>query len=67
MVEHTPCNIHVKPIGLSVLIKCGSTLFKVCREWKEIAFVTRYKVFKETEQGEIDLFDIKVCIYWNEF
>ena len=23
--------------------------------------VTREKVFKETEQGEIDLFDVKVC------
>lgn len=34
--------------------------FQVCKEWKEIAFVTRNKVFKDTEQGNIDLFDIKV-------
>ena len=37
---------------------------QVCKEWKEIAFVTRNKVFKDTEQGDIDLFDIKV---FNEF
>ena len=37
-------------------------LFQVCREWKEIAIVTRSKVFKDTEPGqaEIDLFDVKV-------
>ena len=33
---------------------------QVCKEWKEIAFVTRNKVFKDTEQEDIDLFDIKV-------
>ena len=27
---------------------------------KEIAFVTRNKVFKDTEQEDIDFFDIKV-------
>ncbi|XP_068732762.1 uncharacterized protein [Montipora capricornis] len=36
---------------------------RVCREWKEIAMVTRSKVFRETEQGEIDLFDVK-CKEW---
>ena len=25
--------------------------------------MTREKVFKETEQGEIDLFDVKVCLF----
>lgn len=37
----------------------------MCREWKEIALITREKVFKETEQGEIDLFDVKVklCLF----
>ena len=39
-------------------------IVQVCKEWKEIAFVTRNKVFKDTEQGDIDLFDIKV---FNEF
>ena len=34
---------------------------QVCREWREIAMITREKVFKETEQGQIDLFDVKVC------
>lgn len=34
--------------------------FQVCKEWKETAFVTRNNVFKDTEQGNIDLFDIKV-------
>ena len=33
---------------------------QVCKEWKEIAFVTRNKVFKDTEQEDIYLFDIKV-------
>ncbi|CAH3132742.1 unnamed protein product [Pocillopora meandrina] len=32
-------------------------------EWKEIAFVTRNKVFKDTEQEDIDFFDIK-CKEW---
>lgn len=35
-------------------------LFKVCREWKEIASVTRKRVFKEEQQGEIDLFELQV-------
>lgn len=30
-------------------------------ELKEIAFVMRNKVFKDMEQEDIDLFDIKVC------
>lgn len=33
---------------------------QVCKEWKEIAFVTRNKVLKDTEQEDIDFFDIKV-------
>ncbi|XP_066025919.1 uncharacterized protein [Pocillopora verrucosa] len=36
---------------------------RVCREWKEIALMTCEKVFKETEQEEIDLFDVK-CKEW---
>ena len=31
----------------------------VCSEWKEIAFVPRNKVFKDTEQEDIDFFDIR--------
>ena len=42
--------------------KFGLLQFQVCREWKEIAIVTRSKVFKESEQSEIDLFDVKVCL-----
>lgn len=38
-------------------------LKRVCKEWKEIAQVTRSRIFSETEQGEIDLFDIK-CKEW---
>lgn len=38
-------------------------LTRVCREWKEIAQVTRSRVFDDTEQGEIDLFDVK-CKEW---
>ena len=33
---------------------------QVCKEWKEITFVTRNKVLKDTEQEDIDFFDIKV-------
>ena len=29
----------------------------------DIALMTCEKVFKETEQGEIDLFDVKVCLF----
>lgn len=50
-------------IVLCVAKKQLEFLTRVCREWKEIASVTRAKVFKETEQGEIDLFDIK-CKEW---
>lgn len=35
-------------------------LKRVCREWKEISLVLRNRVFEEHEQGEIDLFDVKV-------
>lgn len=38
-------------------------LTRVCREWKEIAQVTRSRVFDDTEQGEIDLFYVK-CKEW---
>ena len=31
-------------------------------EWKEIATILWKKVFKENEQEEIDLFDLKVSI-----
>ncbi|RMX59857.1 hypothetical protein pdam_00023024 [Pocillopora damicornis] len=46
--EHTP----MKHLGAMV-----------CKEWKEIAFVTRNKVLKDTEQEDIDFFDIK-CKEW---
>jgi len=38
-------------------------LKRVCQEWKEIALVCRDRVFEESEQEEIDLFDIK-CKEW---
>lgn len=34
-------------------------LKRVCLEWKEIALVCRDRVFEESEQEDIDLFDIK--------
>ncbi|XP_044170152.1 uncharacterized protein LOC122954217 isoform X1 [Acropora millepora] len=38
-------------------------LKRVCLEWKEIALVCRDRVFEESEQEDIDLFDIK-CKEW---
>ncbi|XP_020620202.1 uncharacterized protein LOC110057932 [Orbicella faveolata] len=36
-------------------------LIKVCSLWKEIAYVTRDREFKEDEEHLIDIFDVKVC------
>jgi len=33
----------------------------VCSLWKEIAYVTRDREFKEDEEHLIDIFDVKVC------
>jgi len=38
-------------------------LLKVCKEWKEIALVCRDRVFEETEQEDVDLFDLKVRVF----
>ena len=40
---------------------------KVCGEWKEIALVVRDKVFEKDEQEEIELFDVKVCLFLKLF
>lgn len=50
-------------LAVDVATKQLEMLKRVCKEWKEIAFVTRNKVFKDTEQEDIDLFDIK-CKEW---
>lgn len=52
-------------LAVDVGTKQKEMLKRVCKEWKEIAFITRNKVFKDTEQADIDLFEIK-CREWGE-
>ena len=45
---------------INQLLTVNFILFvQVCKEWKEMTFATTNKVFKDTEQGYIDLFDIQ--------
>lgn len=62
IVIHIPCSTELKlVILLNLMTFCLIIAFmKVFKEWNEIAKVVRRSEFEESEDEQIDIFDVKV-------
>jgi len=62
IVIHIPCSTELKlVILLNLMTFCLIIAFmKVFKEWNEIAKVVRSSEFGESEDEQIDIFDVKV-------
>lgn len=62
IVIHIPCSTELKlVILLNLMTFCLIIAFmKVFEEWNEIAKVVRRSEFEESEDEQIDIFDVKV-------
>jgi hypothetical protein len=62
IVIHIPCSTELKlVILLNLMTFCLIIAFmKVFKEWNEIAKVVRSSEFEESEDEQIDIFDVKV-------
>lgn len=62
IVIHIPCSTELKlVILLNLMTFCLIIAFmKVFKEWNELAKVVRSSEFEESEDEQIDIFDVKV-------